>query len=164
MKNVVSFSGLAKAMRENALEPVVEVIGLIKTTSGEGVEFNLSSKGDKWISLMDTDVHDSVEYLADKEIKNKESNEVAAQYPVVRLRLQKDASKELMWAVIQKLQSSLHDARAAYEGELRRKSKSLEVGDTLTRADCTCTEGDKCCCPDGWKCANYDKRCGCSSS
>jgi hypothetical protein len=66
-------------------------------------------------------------------------------------------------AVIQDLQRSLNSARAAYEGELRRQGRTVMAGRTLTSRDCTCNEGDQCCCLPGWTCCNYDSRCCCQA-
>lgn len=160
MKNIIQFSGLAQAISEQTLEPVVDIVGLV-TNSDQGVVLlDLSMKGDSWVPVAEADFHHEVEHLGEKRVKGAKEE---SKYSVMRFRLQRDASKELMWSVIQDLQRSLNSARAAYEAELRRKGHTVMTGDSLVTANCECNQGDKCCCPDGYKCCNYDKRCCCSS-
>jgi len=157
MKNVVPFRQLASALSQKGVEPVIEIVGLVKTSDDGSVHLDLAMEGEEWVPLRDSDVHDEVEHLGEQRLKD-------SKHATARFRLRKSASQELLWAVIRDLQNSLDSARNAYENELRKKGRQVMTGDTMGKANCSCRFGNKCCCPEGWECCNYDKRCCCQGN
>ncbi len=156
MKNIMQFSGLSKAISDKTLEPVIDIVGIVKSSEQGEILIDLSMTGNGWRPITDSDVHSEVEHIGERQINEN-------RYAVMRFRLDRNASKELMWAAIQDIQRSLGSMRTAYEAELRSKGHTVMSSDSLALSNCTCNAGDKCCCPDGWTCCNHDKRCCCKS-
>lgn len=51
----------------------------------------------------------------------------------------------------------------SFTGQELSAAGNTVMAPIIRTADCTCNEGDTCCCLPGWTCCNYGRRCCCST-